>query len=64
MANETVEEPTAATAGDQDHEDPDEFRGEEADAPRDPDAEIDDAAIDALETEEVEHGPDQTGSGS
>lgn len=55
MTNETVEEPSAATAGQEDHEDPDQFRGEEADAPRDPDD-----AIDDLETEEVEHD----GSGS
>jgi hypothetical protein len=59
MANETVEEPTAATAGEEDHEDPDSLRGEEADAPRDPDAEIDD-----LQFEEVEHGADQPGAGS
>lgn len=63
MANETVEEPTAATAGEQDHADVDQFRGGEADAPRDPDAEFDDS-IDALETEAVEHGEDAAGSGS
>jgi hypothetical protein len=35
-------EPVTATAGEQSHEDPDEFRGGEADAPRDPDAPFDD----------------------
>lgn len=52
-------EPTAVTAGEEDHENPDAFRGGPADAPRDPDDDIDDE-IDGLETEEVEHD----GSGS
>jgi hypothetical protein len=49
------DETPSATAGEEDHENPDEFRGGPADPPRDPDAEIDD-----LETEEVE----RDGSGS
>lgn len=55
------DEPVAATAGEESHQDPDRLRGGEADAPRDPhDDFADDETIDDLETEEVEHD----GSGS
>jgi hypothetical protein len=38
------DEPTAKSAGDEDHADPDELRGGEADPPRDPDEPFEDGA--------------------